>query len=161
LIAGLTHVVVAATIWVALGEARASSKRVSCKVELLLTHVAPSSGKRTPVFRRAGSNAIFYRSGMAIDADGAPNAYYPDDLGIDALVHAGRPGEWWALVTENGEPILQKEGEYKGFFVSMTWLHREDGIFTPADPQYWGRCTTCTLPRHPEKRVRDGRNRKG
>ena len=89
------------------------------------------------MFRRAGSNAIFYRSGMAIDADGAPNAYHPDDLGIDALVHAGRPGEWWALVTENGEPILQKEGEYKGFFVSMTWLHREDNIFTPANPQYW------------------------
>jgi hypothetical protein len=110
----------------------------ACKIGRLVTHEAPSSGRRTPVFRRAGSEAVFYRSGLAIDADGAPNAYHPDDLsGIDALVHAGVPGNWWALVTENGEPILQKGGTYTGFYVSMTWLHREDGLYSPVDPRYW------------------------
>ncbi len=75
---------------------------------------------------------------MAIDADGAPDAYHPDDLsGTDALVHAGAPGNWWALVTENGTPIVQKDGPYKGFYVSMTWLHREDGLHSPSDPRYW------------------------
>jgi hypothetical protein len=108
-----------------------------CRVEPFLTHVAPTSGKRTAVFRRAGSKAIFYRSGMAIDADGAPDAYHPDDLGIDALIHAGRPGNWWALVAENGEPIIQTKGDYKGFYISMTWLHREDGLYSLADPEYW------------------------
>jgi hypothetical protein len=115
----------------------ASARDGSCNVLPFLTHVAPGSGKRTPVFRRAGSRAIFYRSGMAIDADGAPNAYHPADIGIDALVHGGRPGDWWALVTENGEPIVQRRGEFKGFYVSMTWLHREDGMYRPEDPEYW------------------------
>jgi hypothetical protein len=44
---------------------------------------------------------LFYRSGLAIDADGAFRAYHPNDrLGLDSLAHAGRRGNWWALVTD-------------------------------------------------------------
>ena len=74
---------------------------------------------------------------MAIDADGAPNAYHPDNLGTDDLVNAGHLGNWWALVTDRGEPIIQRQGPFEGFYVSMTWLHREDGLHTPSDPEYW------------------------
>jgi hypothetical protein len=56
-------------------------------------------------FSPSNSNAFFYKSGMAIDADGALRAYHPNDRsGLDALAHAGHPGNWWALVTDNGKP---------------------------------------------------------
>src|SRR3712207_3447123 len=76
----------ALSAWAMVADAHASTGASSCAAQPFLTHVAPASGKRTAVFRRTGSNSIFYRSGMAIDADGAPNAYHPRDIGIDALV---------------------------------------------------------------------------
>jgi len=78
------------------------------------------------------SRAMIYKSGFAIDADGAAQAYHPDDApGLDALKHAGHPGNWWALVTDNqkrgGRPILQGEGDpAPGFYVSMTALYDPD-----------------------------------
>jgi hypothetical protein len=81
------------------------------------------------VWSTAGRHhAIFYKSGFAIDADGAPRAYHPDDQsGLDSLVHAGRPGNWWALVTNNGKqsgrPVLQgPDDPAPGFYVSTTAL---------------------------------------
>lgn len=71
---------------------------------------------------------FFFKSGMAIDADGAPRAYHPDDrLGLDSLNHAGHPGNWWALVTDNekpsGHPVVQgKSDPSPGFYVSTTAL---------------------------------------
>ena len=64
---------------------------------------------------------------MAIDADGAPNAYHPQDKGIDALANAGFPrGNWKAILVVNpakpNEPFVQTEGEFAGFFVSKTTL---------------------------------------
>ena len=51
------------------------------------------------------SSAFFYESGLMIDADGAYHAYHPDKKsGRDYLGNAGRPGNWWALVTDNGKP---------------------------------------------------------
>jgi len=93
---------------------------------------------KTRLFKRHGvvvwsssgrHHAIFYKSGLAVDADGAYRAYHPDDnLGLDALVHAGHPGNWWALVTDNekrsGRPVLQQEGDpAPGFYVSTTALY--------------------------------------
>jgi len=77
-------------------------------------------------------HAIFYKSGLAIDADGAFRAYHPDDrLGLDSLAHAGHPGNWWALVTDNekrsGRPIVQGKGDpAPGFYVSTTALYDPD-----------------------------------
>lgn len=67
-------------------------------------------------------------SKMAIDADGSPRAYHPEDKGIDDLRYAGSPGNWWALVTDNGDkdgnPILQgADDPYPGYYVSMTSLN--------------------------------------
>ena len=48
-------------------------------------------------------SAFFYEAGMMIDADGAPEAYNPDNKsGLDYLGNAGTPGNWWALVTDTG-----------------------------------------------------------
>src|SRR5215469_9907125 len=77
-------------------------------------------------------HAIFYKSGFAVDADGAYRAYHPDDRpGLDALKHAGHPGDWWALVTDNekrdGRPVLQEQGDpAPGFYVSTTALYERD-----------------------------------
>ena len=74
------------------------------------------------------SQAYFYAiTRMAIDADGAPNAYHPQDKGIDALANAGFPkGNWKAILVVNpanpNEPFVQKEGEFAGHFVSKTTL---------------------------------------
>src|SRR5215471_3180578 len=84
-------------------------------------------------------HAIFYKSGLAIDADGAFRAYHPDDRhGLDSLAHAGHPGDWWALVTDNGKssgrPVVQgKSDPAPGYYVSTTALY-DIGKLNPRDP---------------------------
>jgi hypothetical protein len=56
----------------------------------------------TPVWQITGQKAFFFTAGLAIDADGAPDAYHPNDTGRDFLANAGRPGNWWAPVTDTG-----------------------------------------------------------
>jgi hypothetical protein len=83
-----------------------------------------------------------------VDADGAPNAYHPDDepdacpdngRGIDCLEAAGYPsGTWWQTVlvadpVNPGRPALQKAGPHKGYFVSMTSL-RDTSFAGAASP---------------------------
>jgi hypothetical protein len=42
---------------------------------------------------------IFATSHKAVDADGAPNAYHPNDKGLDYLANAGYPNtSWWKSV---------------------------------------------------------------
>lgn len=71
--------------------------------------------------------AVFWKAGMAIDADGSPRAYAPLDSGLeglDALCEAGRPGRWWAIMTGgDGKPVRQVEGDpAPGYYVSTTAL---------------------------------------
>lgn len=76
------------------------------------------------VWQLAGQSAFFYKSGMSINADGAPNAYHPQDKGIDYLANAGSPSNWWALVLDDdGEPVVQKVSDpFPGYYVSTTAL---------------------------------------
>jgi Fungal chitosanase of glycosyl hydrolase group 75 len=82
----------------------------------------------TPIHKLPNSRAYFYVvSRMAIDADGAPNAYHPQDKGIDALANAGFPrGNWKAILVPDprnpSTPFIQTEGEFAGFFVAKTAL---------------------------------------
>lgn len=91
------------------------------------------------IFTLPDKPAIFFKAGMTIDADGAPNAYHPDrGKGLDFLGNAGRPGNWWALVTDNGKPtgtpIIQKAADpAPGFYVSATTL--EDPTKERTDPR--------------------------
>lgn len=96
---------------------------------------AKSDGHQVEIMK-VGSNplALAYESGMTIDADGAPDAYAPDNKGTDDLSNGGKDGNWWALVTSNnkpdGTPIVRN-----GYYVSMTSL--EDDSFPADDPRHY------------------------
>jgi Fungal chitosanase of glycosyl hydrolase group 75 len=83
-------------------------------------------------------STFFYEGGMMIDADGGYHAYHPDNKsGLDYLGNAGRPGNWWALVTDNGEPngrpMIQTAADpAPGFYISTTSL--EDPNCDRRDP---------------------------
>ena len=73
-------------------------------------------------------SAFFFEAGMHIDADGAYRAYHPiSSKGLDYLANAGKPGNWWALVTDNrkpsGTPVIQTENDpAPGYYISATSL---------------------------------------
>ena len=87
----------------------------------------------------SNAQGFFYKSGLAIDADGAFRAYHPDDrLGLDSLAHAGHQGNWWALVTDTGKPggrpvVQRKSDPAPGYYVSTTALY-DSGNHNPRDP---------------------------
>lgn len=118
---------------------------MKCKFACFVIAVAVASRAQTPessakfkLFRHhsttvwecnsPGVKAFIYKSGLAIDADGAYRAYHPNNrLGLDTIEHAGHPGNWWALATDNGKangrPVVQgKNDPAPGYYVSMTAL---------------------------------------
>jgi hypothetical protein len=84
----------------------------------------------TSIWQIEGQTAFFYKAGMAIDADGCPKAYHPEpdsNLGLDFLANAGSPGNWFGIVTDNGQPdgnpIIQgSDDPAPGFYISSTSL---------------------------------------
>lgn len=89
-----------------------------------------------PIFVDSAERAAFYFcSGQSIDADGAPNAYSPEDTGIDYLSNAGEPGRWWGCaVDRDGNPYVQGESDpCPGFYVSTTAL--VDVRYPESDPR--------------------------
>jgi hypothetical protein len=98
--------------------------------------------------QKPGESAFFFQSGLAINADGAPQAYHPVGAkGLDALGNAGKPGNWWALVTDNGKangkPVVQKESDpAPGFYLSTTAL--EDLTKERTDPSRY--VNSATIP---------------
>ncbi len=96
-------------------------------------------GAQVRRLRAPGKNAVFYKSRMQIDADGAPDAYHPQSSkGRDNLANAGHSGKWWGVVTDNGKksgtPVVQGPADPKpGFYVSTTSLsYRGHKIRDPA-----------------------------
>ncbi|MFT6899834.1 MAG: hypothetical protein ACJA13_004276 [Paraglaciecola sp.] len=104
----------------------------------------------TPLLKHVDGNAYYYVSShMGIDADGAPNAYHPEDVGLhctrgegfkglDCPANAGYPKtRWWPSVlvadpNNNQQAYVQQEGDYAGFFVTQTTLY--DPQKAPTDP---------------------------
>lgn len=95
--------------------------------------------KDTKIFRNADKTAYVYTTAHSrIDADGAPNAYHPDDVGknctsdphvgLDCPANAGFPNtSWWPSVlvpdpSNPSKPFVQPSGPFKGFFIAATWL---------------------------------------
>lgn len=105
------------------------------------------------VFRDALSNAIAFASQMQVNADGAPDSYHPDDIGITHIcngVGVGESGAWkaqclpefnqaraegfrgptkinfFAMATDaGGVPIIQGSSDPRpGYFVSTTALQQ-------------------------------------
>lgn len=85
-----------------------------------------------PVWQLPGSQAFFFVSGMTIDADGAPNAYSPDDSGLDELANAGVPTHWDGIITDrDGNPLIQGESDpFPGYYISCTSLADRTKKFT-------------------------------
>jgi hypothetical protein len=85
--------------------------------------------KGDKLYKSASSNNYVYATKhKAFDADGAPNAYHPDDIGLDYLANAGYPKHsYWkgilVLDPENPEvPYRQKSGDFAGYFIAKTAL---------------------------------------
>lgn len=83
----------------------------------------------TRLYRLAGAGGYYFSTDqLSIDADGAPNAYHPGDIGLDFLANAGYPNQsWWpdVLVTDpedSRRAYIQETGEFKGYFVAKTAL---------------------------------------
>jgi hypothetical protein len=105
----------------------AQDSQGACFGELLLNFEMRHDGEPVrdiPIGRLSGSPAFFYESGMTIDADGAPNAYHPDNSGLDDLANAGTPGRWEGLAKDaDGEPFIQGPADpFPGYYVSATAL---------------------------------------
>lgn len=88
----------------------------------------------------------FVSDHVAIDADGAPNAYHPEDRGIDYLANAGYPdSSWWKNVlvvdpTNREVAYQQPTGQFQGYFVSKTAL--EDTSKSVLDVQRYVNAST-------------------
>jgi hypothetical protein len=100
----------------------------------------------TRLRRFPGGDPYFYvTERMAIDADGAPNAYHPEDRGIDALANAGFPGGSWKSIlvvdpNDSTMPFVQTAGRFAGFYVSKTTL--QDPTRDETDPARYVDSTT-------------------
>lgn len=128
----------------------ASDPRDSCKKSKLFMAQRVTAWSTTST-----TKAFFYKSGLAIDADGSFRAYHPNDrLGLDSLTHAGRKGIWWALVTDNGKPngrpvVQGKSDPAPGFYISTTALYDADNP-NPRDPRrYVDAATVPYVVLHP------------
>jgi Fungal chitosanase of glycosyl hydrolase group 75 len=80
-----------------------------------------------------------YQAGLTIDVGGSPHAYHPDNKsGLDFLQNAGRPGNWWEVVTDDGtsggNPVVQSDSDpAPGFYIAPTAL--TDPSKDPKDPR--------------------------
>ncbi len=95
-----------------------SQNNVNCDLSLKTTIEGFDVYKHNP------SGAIMFKAKMAIDADGSPRAYGPNNSGLDYTANAGSPGNWWGVVTDgSGNPVLQNSTDpYPGMYVSTTSL---------------------------------------
>jgi len=106
---------------------------------------------------------LFVTSDKLVDADGAPNAYSPRDLGqgcphdgvgLDCLDGAGYPdNDWWpdVLARDPDQPdraYVQQDGPFRGYYVSMTSLRNPDyaGVNSPASYVDAARIPYLVLP---------------
>ena len=105
----------------------ASQQPADCSTRSVLFNFEDTRGERTqevPVWQMPGGSAFFFDAGMNIDADGAPNAYNPDNTGLDDLSNAGEPGHWGGIIADElGNPYIQTADDpFPGFYVSCTSL---------------------------------------
>jgi hypothetical protein len=87
-----------------------------------------------PIYRGAGNTIRVPSAPLHVDADGSPRAYGPGCLGEDYIANAGRPGNYWGIVTANGVPVVQgPDDPAPGWYVSTTSL--QDPGFPIHDPR--------------------------
>ena len=100
----------------------------SCPTRSLLLNFDVYRGgqavRQVPIWRLQNDAAFFFTSSLMIDADGAPNAYNPEDTGLDDLSNAGQPGHWDGIIAdEEGNPVVQgPDDPFPGYYISCTAL---------------------------------------
>jgi hypothetical protein len=67
---------------------------------------------------------LAWENGLRIDVDGAPNAYGPNNTGLDYTANAGKEGNWYGVVVDaEGKPFVQGPTDpYPGDYISATAL---------------------------------------
>ena len=88
--------------------------------------------KRNPQFQHILGGVVFYEGGLAIDADGSPRAYGPNNTGLDYTANAGHPGDWYGVVTDSsGNPVVQgPNAPHPGMYISTTALQDHSKAIT-------------------------------
>ncbi len=106
------------------GRANSCASAKSTLLEVVALNREQRPFHDVPVWQLPKSRAFFFVSGMTIDADGAPNAYNPEDTGLDELANAGTPSHWDGIVTDlDGSPMIQQEDDPSpGYYISCTSL---------------------------------------
>jgi hypothetical protein len=113
------------------------------------------------IYHIEDKKVFLVNSGFMIDADGSPKAYHKDSkIALDYLANAGKPGNWWAIVTDtrksNGTPIEQTAMDpAPGYYVSMTSL--QDGSKKDSDPNRYVNSETIPYIAIPPKFSKDFR----
>jgi hypothetical protein len=104
----------------------------STLLDIAASHRDGQHFRKVPIWQLQDSQAFFFFSGMTIDADGAPNAYNPDDTGLDELANAGAPGHWNGIITgQDGIPLIQQKSDpFPGYYISCTSLSDKTKNFT-------------------------------
>ena len=123
----------------------------SMPLDIVVWHRDKKYVDEVPVLRFPDKHAFFFISGMSIDADGAPNAYHPDDTGLDELANAGSPTRWDGIITDQeGDPLIQEESDpFPGYYISCTSLADENKDFT--DPTRYVDATDIPYVALPEE----------
>lgn len=123
----------------------------SMPTNILAWHRDQKYPHEVPIWRFTDDDAFFFVSGMTIDADGAPNAYHPDDTGLDELANAGSPAHWDGIITDrDGNPLIQNESDpFPGHYISCTSLVDESKQFT--DPTRYVDATTIPYIAFPKE----------
>ena len=87
-----------------------------------------------PVFQLM-HGVIGFQAKFAVDADGSPRAYGPNDSGLDLTQHAHNGKRWMGIVTdESCKPLIQKKGDpHPGLYISQTSLY--DTTYTNSNPR--------------------------
>ena len=101
---------------------------------------APWTEYRGVAIARHSSGAYTYTTDhIALDADGSPFAYHPDNIGRDDLCFASWPSgdeDWRSILVADpldpNRPYMQPDGPAKGYFLSMTTLRCS--LLSPLDP---------------------------
>lgn len=113
-----------------------SNSKCGRLLPLLVVSDSGHRGGAKTIFGQAGERPLLFLTGLTIVADGAPNAYHPDDVsGLDALANARGENGWRGIATDRfGRPFVQNEMDPNpGFYVSTTSLTDPD-IADAADP---------------------------
>lgn len=99
---------------------------------------------------------LIYVSGMAVDGDGSPHCYHPDNKGLDFLANAHEGDRWFGVVTKNNVPVVQGPSDpAPGFYVSPTTLS-DPGIKDPGNARRYVDSETIPYIAFPSRLFAEG-----